>query len=242
MPNSLTHDLVWVCLPATAPTCTAQTPGDDQKYPLQTCLPLGRMWCLVSMPEPDCMPAAGLDSQLPSADTSAALGARLGGEFVSNASRIAKPDHEGRIHGWQYEKQWLLAPASCWVQSSGGGGNTCSGFFMVFLFCFFLCVFGWVFFCKSRAKADGILGRDSGLPDPVSFRLVRTGILWWRQDCVPTEGAAGGRNQTDVLYVCCLPAAYPCVQLAHYGTEVMSVPVQGWPSPFLPLCIPSTLP
>lgn len=134
---------------------------------------------------------------------------------------------------------WLQSPAEFRAQEEVEipvQGFSCWVFF------FFLCVFGWVFFCKSRAKVDGILGRDSGLPDPASFRLVRTGILWWRQDCVPTEGAAGGRNQTDVPYACCLPAAYPCVRLAHYGTEVMSVPVQGWPSLFLPLCIPSTLP
>lgn len=70
---------------------------------------------------------------------------------------------------------WLQSPAEFRAQEEVE--IPVQGFSCWFFF-FFLCVFGWVFFCKSRAKVDGILGRDSGLPDPASFRLVRTGILW----------------------------------------------------------------
>lgn len=33
------------------------------------------------------------------------LGSETGGKGVSRASWMAKPDHEGQIHGWQCEKQ-----------------------------------------------------------------------------------------------------------------------------------------
>lgn len=42
---------------------------------------------------------------------------------------------------------------------------------------FNVCLVGF-FSAKVGQKRMVILGRDSGLPDPVSFRLVRTGILW----------------------------------------------------------------
>lgn len=58
----------------------------------------------------------------------------------------------------------------------------------------------FVLLYRSGAKEDGVLGRDSSLPTPVSFRLVRTGTHWWRKDQdIPTEAATSGGARPHVI-------------------------------------------